>query len=128
MLCYKRQNYHKSNLIITTKWPKWSLVHSPSNGASGGLVVLWNPLLIQGHIIFQHSNFQVLKMENFDASFTLINVYGPNSSQDKLKIWDKLSHLIQMQNSHQVILGGDFNTILNQEEKVCGIYPPLKTI
>ena len=96
LLCYKRQNYHKSNLIIPTKWTKWSLVHSPSNGASGGLSFFWNPLLIQGHTIFQHSNFQVLKMSNFDVSLTLINVYGPNSSQDKLKIWDKLSHLIQM--------------------------------
>ena len=48
--------------------------------------------------------------------------------QDKLKIWDKLSQLIQMQKSHQVILGGDFNAILNQEEKVGVIFPPLKTI
>lgn len=33
-----------------------------------------------------------------------------------------------MQNSHQVILDGGFNSILNQNEKVGGIFPPLKTI
>ncbi len=67
-------------------------------------------------------------MLDFDVSFTLINVYGPTSTEDKLKIWDKLSVLIQLQNSHQVILGGDFNSILNQNEKAGGICPLIKTI
>lgn len=67
-------------------------------------------------------------MLEFDVSFILINIYGPTSTNDKLKFWDKLSQLIQMQSSHQVILGGDFNAILNQEEKFGRIYPPFKTI
>ena len=33
------------------KWPRWSSVHRPNIGTSGGLVVLWNPLTIQGHLI-----------------------------------------------------------------------------
>ena len=36
--------------------------------------------------------------------------------------------LIQSQDSHLVILGGDFNAILNQNEKIGGIFPPIKTI
>ena len=62
----------------------------------------------------------------FHVSFALINVYGPTSTQDKLKTCDQLAMLIQSQNSHQVILGGDFNVILNQNEKVGGIFPPIK--
>ena len=42
------------------KWSKWSSFHSPSIGASGGLAVLWNPLLIQGRLIHQHQNWQMV--------------------------------------------------------------------
>ena len=44
---------------IMAKSSRWSSIHSPNIDASGGLVVLWNPLTIQGHLIQQH------KLENF---------------------------------------------------------------
>lgn len=110
------------------KWSKWSSFHSPSIGASGGLAVLWNPLLIQGQLIHQHQNWQMVQISNFEISFLIINVYGPNSTQDKLKIWDALTQKIQSQQTQLIILGGDFNAVLNQNEKIGGISPPLRTI
>ena len=70
------------------KWSRWSSVHSPSIGASRGLVVLWNPLTIQGHLIQQQTNWQILHVLDFHIYFTLFNVYGPISTQDKLKTWE----------------------------------------
>ena len=96
--------------------------------AFGGLSILWNPLTIQGNLIQQQKKLANVAGVRFECFFYLINVYGHISTQDKLKIWDKLAMLIQLQNSHQGILGGDFNAILNQNEKVGGIFPPIKTI
>lgn len=110
------------------KWPRWSSVHFPSMGASGGLAILWKPFTIQGHLIQQQANWKMLQVLDFDVSFNLFNVYGPTSTEENLKTWDQLPMLIQSQNSHQVILGGDFNAILNQNEKIGGIFPPIKTI
>ena len=70
----------------------------------------------------------MLQLLDLDTPFTLFNVYGPTSNQEKLKTYDKLAMLIQSQDSHLVILGGDFNAILNQNEKIGGIFPPIKTI
>jgi hypothetical protein len=70
----------------------------------------------------------MLLISNFEISFLLINVYGPNSTQDKLKLWDNLTQLIQSQQSQLVIIGGDFNAVLSQSEKIGGISPPTKTI
>ena len=59
----------------------------------------------------------MVQISNFKISFLIINVYGPNSTQDKLKLWDALTQKIQSQQTQLIILGGDFNAVLSQNEK-----------
>ena len=97
VLLQETKNSQESYEKTLFKWSKWSSFHSPSIGALGGLVVLWNPLLIQGQLIHYHQNWQMLQISNFEISFLIINVYGPNSTQDNLKLWDTLTQKIKSQ-------------------------------
>ena len=63
-------------------------------------------------------------MSEFDTSFILVNVYGPTSTQDKLRVWDNLTHMIQLQDSQNIILGGDFKVFFCHLEKKRGIVQP----
>ena len=64
-------------------WKKWKSYHMQGLGASGGLVVLWNPLTINSHLLRQESNWQLIHIIAFDISIIVINVYGPTSTLDK---------------------------------------------
>lgn len=68
---------------IVAKWSKWNSAHRKGIGASGGIVVLWNYAHVQGQLLDQNGNWQLLKKNKFKLSFILINVYGPTSTQDK---------------------------------------------
>ena len=48
--------------------------------------------------------------------------------QDKLKVWTSISKEIQSLLSSNIILGDDFNVILDHSKNFGGIYPPIKTI
>ena len=41
------------------KWAQWKSIHRQGNGASGGLVVLWDPKIIQCQLVEQQDNWQV---------------------------------------------------------------------
>ena len=81
-------------------------------GASGDLVVLWNPLTTNSQLIQQESNWKMIHITAFDISFILINVYGPASILDKACVWESITYSLQMQDPQQVVIGGDFNALL----------------
>ena len=70
----------------------------------------------------------MLYISAFDISFILINVYGPASALDKECLWNSITCSLQMQEQQQVVIGGDFNALLSQSEKIGGIIPPHKMI
>ena len=37
-------------------WKKWKSYHMQGLGASGGIVVLWNPLSANSHVLQQENN------------------------------------------------------------------------
>lgn len=53
-----------------------------------------------------------------DLNFILINVYGPISHLGKKVVWDELSFVFPKHKNSPILVGGDFNTILNLDEKV----------
>lgn len=56
-----------------------------------------------------------------DLKFILCNIYGPVNTFEKNIVWKEISNcLVNFQNI-PIILGGDFNTILNLNEKTGGI-------
>ena len=58
----------------------------------------------------------------------LINLYGRIQNVDKKILWLEINSFIREHNKDFIIIGGDFNTILSQEEKYGGsqqIHPAL---
>lgn len=130
MWCYyMRQSSLRLPFIKTkNKWQYQKAIHCPSMGTSNGLVVLWNPKVIQGQCLQHDSNFQMIKCLCFHTTFTLINVYGPTQTQYKKRLWDALIRIIQQQVDQYLILVGEFKPIIDSLEKFGDIAPPIKTM
>ena len=54
---------------------------------------------------------QSLEIRINDKTIVLINVYGPN--KDEIMVFNKLDDYISNNADKNVIIGGDFNTILD---------------
>ncbi|GLJ43284.1 hypothetical protein SUGI_0898800 [Cryptomeria japonica] len=94
-----------------------------ARGSAGGLGVLWNP-----------HNIKVMELERIDywlfgvvhslkenMVFPLVNVYGPIKIEEKAKVWKDISIKIGFLNNDRVIVVGDFNSLLDLEEKRGGL-------
>lgn len=94
-----------------------------ARGASGGLGIIWNPRSILFCPIAGNRNWLLGKVISklSKLSFTLINIYGPIPDAGKHKVWSEISFMMGLDPSSPVILGGDFNAILNLSEKKGGI-------
>ena len=55
-----------------------------------------------------------------NLQFILFNVYGPIQTPDKQKVWDDISAFMELYPVTNMIIGGDFNAILDIKEKIGG--------
>ena len=55
-----------------------------------------------------------------DLNFTIINVYGPNNNIEKLTTWNEIGNFLEEIENDLCIIGGDFNMILDNNEKIGG--------
>lgn len=69
--------------LLIQKWRSWKFAHSLAQGASGGLITLWNPKSVAVEPIQNEKNWQLLKVKHFDLQFWLVNVYAPIATGDK---------------------------------------------
>ena len=65
------------------------------------------------HYDILEGRIQALEIKINDKHIIIINVYGPN--KDDLSFFDKLEVFIRENEDKDIINGGDFNTILNNE-------------
>ncbi|XP_059074842.1 uncharacterized protein LOC131874910 [Cryptomeria japonica] len=93
------------------------------NGFVGGLAVLWNPNKVLVCLISKQENWMQCKVRVLqeDLVFSLFNVYGLTKIEEKKRVWKEISEQIRMVDSEKVIVAGDFNAILNNEEKTGGL-------
>jgi exonuclease III len=93
-----------------------------STGASGDILTLWDEKLWQLEVSFRakHWILTILRNKDFDSKYSFINVYMPNQYSEKLDCWSSLFALKDSIDLNTVIVGGDFNTHLNQGEKKGG--------
>ncbi|KAL4353131.1 hypothetical protein GQ457_06G018130 [Hibiscus cannabinus] len=92
---------------------------SPSNGASGGLITLWDTdfFSIECQVIKDRFIVLVGTIVRLKLKCGLVNIYAPNDQVARVNFFDFLSDTIS---SIQVpvFVGGDFNTVKSREEKV----------
>lgn len=102
---------------------KWEGFFQEARGTTGGLGVLWNPHNIKV-TKFERSEywlFGVVHSLKENMFFPLVNVYGPIKTEEKVKVWKDISIKIGSLNNDRVIVAGDFNSLLDLEEKRGGL-------
>ncbi|XP_059066286.1 uncharacterized protein LOC131857617 [Cryptomeria japonica] len=111
------------NVIKFMKKAKGVRVSLEARGSAGGLGVLWNPHNIKVMELERTKNwlFGVVHSLKENVFFPLVNVYGPIKTEEKAKVWKDISDKIGSLNNDRVIVEGDFNALLDLEEKRGGL-------
>lgn len=108
----KRETFDQSYLrnFCPARINKFDYV--PSQGASGGILTVWNDSVFQGECLFKN-NFSIsirfTSIRN-NQSWILTNIYGPCENSQRLEFIDWFKN-IQMPDSSDWIIVGDFNYI-----------------
>ncbi|XP_028784258.1 uncharacterized protein LOC114740307 [Neltuma alba] len=113
----KHQSYLKR---IKKKLGFHSEFYMDPRGRSGGLAVWWMDEL-QIDLISGSSNIIHARISctSEDAPYFLTLVYGPPKEAERSRVWDRLASLATSINGSW-LCAGDFNEILNQNEKMGG--------
>ncbi|GMI90851.1 hypothetical protein HRI_002754400 [Hibiscus trionum] len=95
------------------------VVISPSSGASGGLVVLWegNWLKVTKTIINPRWVCLIGQIENSNDMCCFMNLYAPNDLGSRRFFFEEISDVVSSLNM-PVIMGGDFNCVRNEKERI----------
>ena len=82
----------------------------PSDGASGGLLVVWASSRFMGQVLLQESFAIVISFTSTSSadSFILVNVYGPCEGVERENFVAWMFHLDIADDTHWILLG-DFN-------------------
>jgi len=94
-------------------------------------------ILIKGRLNFElksctHDNedcFTILKANVQEQSFILVNIYAPNKTSEQSIFFQEIQNVLDSLNIEaecDIIIGGDFNVILNPELNGLGGKPKLK--
>ncbi|XP_057857064.2 uncharacterized protein LOC131066335 [Cryptomeria japonica] len=101
----------------------WDAVFQEAKGSVGGMAVLWNLDKVLVDLINKQENWMHCKVRILkeDMEFSLFNVYGPTKTEEKKRVWKEISDQISMIDLEKEIVAGDFNALLNNEEKFGGL-------
>ncbi|XP_058746484.1 uncharacterized protein LOC131619402 [Vicia villosa] len=91
---------------------------SASVGMAGGLLMLWSSKTVSILASFRGEGYLGSKVEWKGGIFYIVNVYSPCSLVLKRALWSRLLALKNLHNDGEWILGGDFNAVKNQRERV----------
>ncbi|XP_057838646.2 uncharacterized protein LOC131048627 [Cryptomeria japonica] len=102
---------------------EWSSFFQAVNGTSRGLGILWNPLSISISPIASNSNWMIVRVSSMgrQEDFPLINVYIPIKTREKARVWGEILDDFNRLNLDTVIVAGDFNAILDIDDKLGGL-------
>lgn len=91
-------------------------VYMPSNGASGGLITIWDSSMFSGISLFTESFAVGIKFTSLQTTkvWSLVNVYGPCDGPDRALFTSWLFDL-DIPNDEDWLIAGDFNYITSPE-------------
>ena len=112
-ICFLQEVHCKSD--DTVKWAKyWNsdiFLSGNSSNSAGIAILLSGEYTVVEYEEILTGRLQALTLEINDVEITLINVYGPNNNDNVF--FDKLENTLVKYNDKTLIIGGDFNTVLN---------------
>ncbi|GLJ38540.1 hypothetical protein SUGI_0785320 [Cryptomeria japonica] len=91
---------------------------------------MWNSSKIDVHPIasFDHWMTCIIVCKQSNISYPLFNIYDPIKMEEKLKVWNEVFNQDSQLDYGKVIVAGDFNALLDIDEKVGGLWKPSKVI
>lgn len=117
--------------LVFSSWKKWKFFSCLAAGASGGLALLWNDFVVDVKMVASEPNWMLSLVSHRASSFKVwvFNIYAPLGILAKYDLWQVLIRASSPLRDHSfVILGGDFNDILDVSKKSGGIIPNKKSI
>ncbi|XP_057826902.2 uncharacterized protein LOC131038480 [Cryptomeria japonica] len=109
---------------------KWEGLFQDARGTSGGLGILWNSEVFEVDPIASNEFWMAcnIKCKVGGIGFPLVNIYGPVTIDEKLRVWLEIYDQLQVLEKHKVIMAGDFNTILDIDDKDGGLRKSTKVM
>jgi len=98
-----------------------------SNGASGGILVVWDSKkFIRSHTI-SDENFLCVDgvWSNTNTKVMFVSVYFPQLFRRKKEVWRNLLHIFESTTSHLVVMG-DFNAVREERERFGSVFNALE--
>ena len=120
ILLIQETKLEETAFLQTSKkfWKKKGAAALSSRGASGGIGTLWDDRKFEAMVIKNSTHWilTVLKQIDTNTLVSIINIYAPNSYNEKINCWTLLR---EERNNLQgnIILAGDLNLILSPTEK-----------
>lgn len=109
-----------TNIDINGCWGSnnFDYVAVDSSGRSGGLISMWDSSCFQKLEVIKNRCFLIVisKCKNIEGNVNTVNVYGPQSSSEKKKVWIELLRIIKERTGMWVVFG-DFNVVRNPSER-----------
>ena len=98
---------------------------SDSDGASGGVLTLYNSRAFKLTTLFKSSNAILCEVHHIQSndSWLILNLYAPNTKKERNSFWTKLLDILSKCNVKKGIIMGDFNSPLSDADKRAGLAP-----
>nr|GEY17495.1 RNA-directed DNA polymerase, eukaryota [Tanacetum cinerariifolium] len=95
---------------------------SPSVGFSGGILRVWDPNIFVKDSVTISDSFVAVRgtWASSSTKLLIVSVYAPQDLSKKKRLWDYISHMIDMWNGDCIILG-DFNEVRTKQESLIDI-------
>lgn len=105
-------------------WDPGCWVEIPSDGLSGGLITFWDGGIITVDTATGDKHWLAImgKVLSTDQAFVCVNVYGPQMSMEKRRLWTVLKDFILMHEDKAICLVGDLNCVRNLGDRKNCIY------
>lgn len=97
----------------------WSIVTNHQQHRGGRIWVIWLPNVFHLNVIECNAQYIHCKVEHraTNKKFFVTFVYGMNDAKDRDTLWNMLS-ILSTQFRDARVLGGDFNNVLNLNERL----------
>ncbi|XP_028550013.1 uncharacterized protein LOC114579474 [Dendrobium catenatum] len=101
------------DLLIDTEWNFYCV---PSEGLSGGILVLWKVNVASFQILESSSQLIVGDLEVHNkGTMRIASIYGSNDVYRRRWLWERLEFFADKE--LPIVIGGDFNCILSSDDK-----------
>lgn len=121
VLLETRVKSEKAKKIVSKMFRGWNNIHNYGYAGNGRIWINWDPRRVIVREIQGHE--QAIHCEVMDVfsgqAHQLIAVYALNTNEQRKVLWDFLSTQCQ-QSQGPLLVGGDFNAMLNYEDRANG--------